>query len=341
MRGIGQMARECGLTVSALRFYDSAGVLVPARVDPHSNYRWYADDQVHLARIVARLRRVGMPLADICRVLEHRRDRPTVDGILQAHLTRLEEGLDDARRELSAARSLLDQESPMTAVPSRITTTAEELGTALRAVRYAVGTDPELPMLAGVLLDADDSAVRLAASDRYRLAVSTVTGAEVTGPPMRAIAPVALIDELLALLTGSGPVTIDVAGDELTVGFGGRTVRGQRLDHDFPDYRGLVRTTAAHRVEVDAAALRAQLAAAPSRVVRPDDDGPEHEATVLTFGTDGGIEVGVNKEFLLEALDAGGPGQLVLELDGPIQPLAIRVAGRTGDVAMLMPIRLS
>jgi DNA polymerase III subunit beta len=82
MRGIGAMARESGLTVSALRFYDSAGVLVPARVDPHSNYRWYADDQVRTARIIARLRRVGLPLADICRVLEHRGDRPAVDVIL-------------------------------------------------------------------------------------------------------------------------------------------------------------------------------------------------------------------------------------------------------------------
>lgn len=341
MRGIGQMARDCGLTVSALRYYDSAGVLVPARVDPHSNYRWYADDQVVTARLLARLRRVGMPLADICRVLEHRRDRTVVDGLLQAHFTRLEQGLDDARRELSAARSLLAQESPMTAVPSRITTTADELGTALRAVRYAVGTDPELPMLAGVLLDADDAAVRLAASDRYRLAVSTLTGAETTGPPLSAIVPVALVDELLALLPGSGTAMIAVAGDELTVEFGGRAVRGRRIDHDFPDYRGLVRASAAHRVEIDAEALRAQLAAAPSRVVRPADDGPEHEATILTLGSDGGIEIGVNKEFLLQAIDAGAPGQLVLELDGPIEPLAIRVPGRTGDVAMLMPIRLT
>ena len=63
MRGIGQLARESGLTVSALRFYDGAGVLVPAHVDPQSNYRWYSDDQVVTARLVARLRRVGLTLA--------------------------------------------------------------------------------------------------------------------------------------------------------------------------------------------------------------------------------------------------------------------------------------
>jgi DNA-binding transcriptional MerR regulator len=337
MRGIGQMARECGLTVSALRFYDSAGVLAPAKVDPHSNYRWYSDEQVHTARLVARLRRVGMPLADICRVLEHRRDRPVVDAILQAHLTRLEDGLADARRELFHARALLDLESPMTS-HSRLTTTAAELRTALRAVRFAVGTDPELPMLTGVLLDVDDAAARLAASDRYRLAVSTLVGARLDGPPVSAIVPVALVDELLALLADDGAVTIEVAGNDLAVEVGGRALRGQRLDHDFPDYRRLLRESAAHRIDVDAATLRDQLAAAPTRTVPTGPDGALETATVLTLGQ---VEMGVNREFLLQALDAGRGGQLVLELDGPIAPLAIRDPERAGDVSMLMPVRLT
>ena len=48
----------------------------------------------------------------------------------------------------------------------------------------------------------------------------------------------------------------------------------------------------------------------------------------------------MNREFLLEALDVGAGGQLVLELDGPITPLALRDPARPGDVSMLMPIRL-
>ena len=38
---------------------------MPAREDPQSNYRWSSDDQVVAARLIARLRRVGLPLADI------------------------------------------------------------------------------------------------------------------------------------------------------------------------------------------------------------------------------------------------------------------------------------
>ncbi len=333
MRGIGRMARESGLTVSALRFYDGAGVLVPAYVDPRSGYRWYADDQVVAARLVARLRRVGLPLADICRVLEHRGDRPAVDAILQAHLTRLEDGLTDARRELSTARALLDQEMPAMTV---VRTTAAELAAALRAVRYAVGTDPELPMLTGVLLDVDDATARFAATDRYRLAVSTVTGAEVTGE-LSVLLPVDLVDDVLAARGDDGPASIQVAGEEITVELPGRTVTGRRLDLDFPDYRRILRGSSAHRVDVDAEELRAPLAAAPTRTVPTGPDGAEETATVLTVGP---VEVGVNREFLLEALDVGTGGQLVLELDGPITPLALRDPARPGDVSMLMPIRL-
>jgi DNA-binding transcriptional MerR regulator len=334
MRGIGQMARECGLTVSALRFYDSAGVLVPARVDPRSNYRWYADEQVVTARLLARLRRVGMPLVDICRVLDNRVDRSLVDAILRAHLTRLEDGLADARRELSAARALLDQEIPTMTI---VRTSAAELAVALRAVRYAVGTDPELPMLTGVLLDVDGGRARLAATDRYRLAVSTLSGAEASGE-VSALFPVVLVDELLAALGDDGPAVITVTGGEITVELPGRTVSGRRLDLDFPDYRRILHSSPAHRVDVAVEELRAQLAAAPTRTVPAGPDGAEEIATVLTVGP---VEIGVNREFLLEALAVGSGGQLALELDGPITPLALRHAARPDDVSLLMPVRLT
>lgn len=329
MRGIGEMSRESGLSVSALRFYDGAGLLVPAAVDPWSGYRRYSEDQVVTARLLARLRRVGMPLPQVRRLLEHRDDAALVDRLLRAHLARLEQGLADARRELSVARSLLTPESPMT---THLTTSAESLRAALRAVRYAVGTDPELPMLTGVLLDAEDGTVRLAATDRYRLAVATLDAA-LEGPAASVLLPVALVDELLAG-TADGAVTVELDGDDVVVG----AVRGRRLDAEFPDYRRVLPAGAEQRLSLDAAELRAQLEAAPTRAVPTGPDGAEETATVLTLG---GVELGVNREFLLEALDAGDAGQLVLELDGPLSPLAIRDPQRPGDVSLLMPIRLT
>jgi len=62
---IGEFAQASGLSAKALRLYDEMGLLVPVAVDPSSGYRRYAPEQLNRARLVARLRLAGMPLARI------------------------------------------------------------------------------------------------------------------------------------------------------------------------------------------------------------------------------------------------------------------------------------
>ena len=67
---IGAFARASRLSPKALRLYDELGLLRPARVDEASGYRFYSPDQLERARLVAWLRRVGMPLARIAEVCD-------------------------------------------------------------------------------------------------------------------------------------------------------------------------------------------------------------------------------------------------------------------------------
>jgi serine/threonine protein phosphatase PrpC len=62
---IGAFARASRLSPKALRLYDELELLRPARVDPATGYRYYRPDQLEQARLVAWLRRLGMPLARI------------------------------------------------------------------------------------------------------------------------------------------------------------------------------------------------------------------------------------------------------------------------------------
>ena len=68
MLTIGSFAQACGLSPKALRLYDELELLRPARVDPGTGYRYYAPHQLERARLVACLRRLGMPLAGIRQV---------------------------------------------------------------------------------------------------------------------------------------------------------------------------------------------------------------------------------------------------------------------------------
>ena len=67
---IGAFARAARLTPKALRLYDELGLLRPVRVDEASGYRYYSPDQLERARLVAWLRRIGMPLASIAKACD-------------------------------------------------------------------------------------------------------------------------------------------------------------------------------------------------------------------------------------------------------------------------------
>lgn len=340
--GIGELARASGLPVSALRFYDGAGILVPVSVDPRTGYRRYAPSQLPAARLIARLRRVGLPLASIRSLLDGADPGPVLD----AHLARLEDGLAAARRELSAVRTFLGRSEPVMTftVPTA----------ALDAVRYAVGSDPSYPALHGVLLDADGETLHVVASDRYRLAVATAPAGGAIG---RAFLPVAVLDDVrggprpVTVTTEdgevrgvAGPVTVTTEGGELVVTTGDRTIRTPARPDGFPNWQGLEPAAAAHRVVVDGPAFRAAVSAGAA--TRKDRAGVSYHAITLTLDDDelrvdcagDTLAVGVNRDFLLDAL--GTHDQLVLELDGPITPLAIRLPDRP-DWSLLMPVDLA
>jgi protein phosphatase len=62
---IGAFAKASRLSPKALRLYDELGLLQPTEVDPASGYRFYDPAQLDRARLVAWLRRLGMPLVRI------------------------------------------------------------------------------------------------------------------------------------------------------------------------------------------------------------------------------------------------------------------------------------
>ncbi|MFJ5923920.1 MerR family transcriptional regulator [Kitasatospora sp. NPDC092948] len=341
LHSIGEAARASGLSVSALRFYDGAGVFAPAVVDPHTGYRWYADEQLPDARLLARLRRVGMPLAGIVRILTGSPAEGRAE--LEAHVRRLEDGLSDARRELSVVRAVLDsRESP---VPqTRLTVPAARLAAALDAVRFAAPSDAAVPAVAGIFLDAEDGVLHLVATDRYRLAVADCP-AVLDGPAASALLPTALADAARSLLVDADEAELVLDGGRFTVRAAGRELSGERSDHDFPDYRRLVRLEPTHRLALTADQLRSMLAAGgPTTVTRTQDgvDFPVGAVTAtaadaLPGASPAELLVHVNRDFLLEAV--GGADQLVLELTGPIAPLAIRFPSREDTFSVLMPTR--
>ena len=66
---IGEFASRSRLSAKALRLYDELGLLPPARVDEDSGYRFYEPGQLKQARLIAALRELQFPLAEIKAIL--------------------------------------------------------------------------------------------------------------------------------------------------------------------------------------------------------------------------------------------------------------------------------
>ncbi|MFI6464631.1 MerR family transcriptional regulator [Streptomyces sp. NPDC050528] len=128
MLTIGAFARACRLSPKALRLYDELELLRPARVDPDSGYRYYAVAQLERARLVAWLRRLGMPLAGIREVCAL--EPAAAAREIRAYWARVEAET-AVRRDL--AGFLVDHLAAGPAVPGKDTTMLE--------LRYAAHSD--------------------------------------------------------------------------------------------------------------------------------------------------------------------------------------------------------
>src|SRR5215469_692045 len=83
MYGIGLVARLAQVSVRTLRHYDDLGLLKPSHVDPFTGYRHYTPEQVLRLHRILVLRDLGVPLAQIGRLID---DDVTVEqlrGILR------------------------------------------------------------------------------------------------------------------------------------------------------------------------------------------------------------------------------------------------------------------
>jgi protein phosphatase len=138
---IGEFARAARLSPKALRLYDDLGLLRPYRVDEWSGYRYYVPSQLERARLVAWLRRLGMPLTQIGVVVESPRTEAAATVAAFLRVT----AADFAERQRLAQFLISYLSEGATAVPEPLSpspavSAAGAPGVPL-AIRYAAASD--------------------------------------------------------------------------------------------------------------------------------------------------------------------------------------------------------
>ncbi len=112
---VSELASQAGLAPSAVRFYEEAGVLPPAR-RAANGYREYGPDDLARLRLVVALRRLGLGPLDAGRLARLCLDRGDVDADLAPLLAEQRSSIARRRDELDRLESeLLDLENTIDA----------------------------------------------------------------------------------------------------------------------------------------------------------------------------------------------------------------------------------
>ncbi|MFE9324516.1 MerR family transcriptional regulator [Nocardia sp. NPDC052278] len=357
---IGGLARACGLTASALRFYDDCGLLVPVRVDEATGYRYYSEAQVERGVMIRRLRGIGVPLEVVSEILNG--DMARAGRLLDEHVAELAK----RAREAAAVARVIKQE-----IGAGVVLSAAVLAAAIEQVRSAAALDREIPVLAGVLVESDADSVTLTATDRYRLSTRAMVPVRPSGGAWSAVVDAGELGGIGSWLRGLDEVTVRALDDGLVLAGDDSERRCRTINEAFPDYRamlaglGVVRTRVVVRRDALLTVLEAGggapvvfavdqsgLVATCDGQLRPSSSGssgspgspsspgytdplarPRIPATV----TGRGIELAVSPTTLRPALVSAIGPEIMLDIAAADAPVVVRSATDGELTTLVMP----
>jgi DNA-binding transcriptional MerR regulator len=344
---IGEFAERCGLSRSALRFYDQNDLLRPQLVDEQTGYRYYAIGQIEQAGLVRRLRAAEMPVGVVRRYLA----AATVErrAVLSSHFasfreraTAVETVVDGLRRDLEDADA--DGGARCCSVAPA------QFADALEQVNFAVGDPAVRAELGAVWVETREDSLRLVATDSYRLAVRDLMPERVGSSGLRGVidgehataltTELATAGTLLLCQDPKGVLSATVDGRRLSIGHSGE---------GFPDYeRILTELPAGDHATLARDAITRVLAGLPPHAphLRLDFETErlvlhalDWRATVAGSWSGPALRMFVDGRFFTEAVDATVGPDLVIEVADPLQPFTLRSADTGTFSVVTMPIR--
>src|SRR3954463_16359068 len=113
MFSIGEFSTISGIPVRTLRFYHELGLLVPAVVNPATNYRTYDERNLETAKVIAALRSLEFSLEQIREVLAECRDDQDALGQLERQQKMLTGKVRHYQTTLETINQLIEKERRM------------------------------------------------------------------------------------------------------------------------------------------------------------------------------------------------------------------------------------
>ncbi len=242
-----------------------------------------------------------------------------------------------------------------------LSVSAEDLLHGLTQVVRAAATDDARPLLTGVLFTADNDALRLIATDSYRLAVRDVPDVRALGPHRDLLVPARALQELQRAASSLSPdaeIGVTVTESEISFVVGQTSVASRLIDGNYPSVLQLIPPNYPNQLRVAkdtflTSLRRARLVAKDAtssvrlsvqdrvleiRTQSQDTGGVEDTIDVDYQGED--LTVAFNPNFLIDGVEAVPGDEVVIELSDAVRPAMVHGLDDARFRYLLMPVRV-
>lgn len=109
MLKIGDFSKICQVSVKALRHWNNQGLLIPAKIDPVTGYRYYSASQIRDVNQILSLRIMGLGLEQIKKLLQEDVSTDDIRAMLKFKQAELQQQMEDMEAKLHIIETRLQQ----------------------------------------------------------------------------------------------------------------------------------------------------------------------------------------------------------------------------------------
>lgn len=103
---IGELAAMAGVSPKALRVYERMNIIVPAKVDKETGYRYYSADQVKQVDALLQWKELGFSLKEVKMIFSGKYSRDDIEMIMEAKKKEWQEYIWQARQKMETIEEL-------------------------------------------------------------------------------------------------------------------------------------------------------------------------------------------------------------------------------------------
>lgn len=232
----------------------------------------------------------------------------------------------------------------------------------IRKTSFACANDETRLIFTGCLLELEEEAVRMAATNTHRLSLDQEVLEGYEGDKKQVIIPARILGELEHGLNSDIPcdVTVNISYNEISFSFENLYLTSRLIEGQFPDYHRVIPSDFKTRVTIDTAAFmaavnRVSLIARSSEynIVKLDfsmgqvhisSNSPEigHAEETVPVVIDGpDVQIAFNGTYITDVLKHVDTKEFYLSLNESLNPAAVRETEDEAFIYIVTPVRVS